>query len=248
MTYISGNHTLRFGAEAKRHSFNTALPEEQATEFEKYDNFTQFLRGVATEADTQFGVTEKQFRFRDLGFYFADDWKVSRKLTLNFGVRWEWFGWPEEKNGYIGNFDPSLITNPDNPLSGFIVPSNAGLTGFTAVDTAIQATARASTKSTMNSQDLNNFAPRIGFAFTPFDNNRLVLRGGYGIFYDRPSAAFINTVFSNYPHLREVEVTFPAGNVPLTSAWSQQDPNFPFNQYLPNQNCSHWRRKRHVSG
>ena len=69
MTLLSGDHTLRIGAEAKRHNFNTALPEEQATEFEKYDNFTQFLRGVATEADTQFGVTEKQFRFRDLGFY-----------------------------------------------------------------------------------------------------------------------------------------------------------------------------------
>ncbi|HUS09409.1 MAG TPA: hypothetical protein VMZ30_03000, partial [Pyrinomonadaceae bacterium] len=234
MTFITGDHTLRIGAEAKRHSFNTALPEEQATEFEKYDNFTQLLRGVATEADTQFGVTEKQFRFRDLGFYFADDWKLNRKLALNIGLRWEWFGWPEEKNGYIGNFDPSLATDPDNPLSGFIVPSNAGLTGFSAVDTSIQATARAATKSTLNSQDLNNFAPRIGFAYTPFGNNRLVLRGGYGIFYDRPSAAFINTIFSNYPHLREEEVTFPASNVPLVSAWSQQDPNFPFSQYLPN--------------
>ena len=234
VTFLKGNHTFRFGGEAKRHAFNTALPEEQATEFEKYDSFTQLLRGVATEADTQFGVTEKQFRFRDLGFYFADDWKINRKLTLNLGLRWEWFGWPEEKNGFIGNFDPSLVTNPDNPLSGFIVPSNAGLTGFTAVDTAIQATTKAGTKSTIHRQDLNNFAPRFGFAWTPLNSNRLVVRGGYGIFYDRPSAAFINTVFSNYPHLREIEVTFPASNVPLTTAWSQQDPNFPFNQFLPN--------------
>ena len=234
MTYITGNHSFRFGVEAKSHRFNTALPEEQATEFEKYDNFTQFLRGVATEADTQFGITEKQFRFRDMGFYVADDWKVNRKLTMNVGLRWEWFGWPEEKNGFVGNFDPSLVTNPNNPLTGFVVPSHAATTGFTAVDTAIAATRRADTKSTMHSQDLNNFAPRFGFAWTPFDNNRLVIRGGYGIFYDRPSAAFINTVFSNYPHLREEEVTFPGSNVPLTTAWSQQDPNFPFNQYLPN--------------
>jgi hypothetical protein len=234
ITYIRGDHTMRFGIEAKRHSFNTALPEEQATEFEKYDNFTQFLRGVASEADTQFGVTEKRFRFRDLGAYFADDWKVNRRLTVNVGMRWEWFGWPEEANGLIGNFDPSLVTDFDNPITGFIVPSNAGLTGFAAVDTAIQATARASTRSTIKQQDLDNFAPRFGFALTPFDNNRLVIRGGYGIFYDRPSAAFINTVFSNYPHLREQEVTFPNNNVPLTTAWSQQDPNFPFSQYLPN--------------
>ena len=63
---------------------------------------------------------------------------------------------------------------------------------------------------------------------------KMVVRGGYGIFYDRPSAAFINTVFSNYPFLREQEVTFPASAVPLNGAWSQQDPTFPFNQYLPN--------------
>jgi hypothetical protein len=47
------SHFLRLGAEFKRHGFDSALPEEQATEFEKYDNFTQFLRGVATEADTR---------------------------------------------------------------------------------------------------------------------------------------------------------------------------------------------------
>jgi hypothetical protein len=234
MTAILGNHTLRFGAEFKRHSYDTSLPEEQATEFEKYDNFTQFLRGVATEADTQFGITEKQFRFRDLSAYVAEDWKLHRKLTLNLGMRWEWFGWPEEVNGRIGNFDPALVTNPNDPRSGFIVASNARPTGFASVDSAIAATTAASTKHTLNGQDLNNFAPRIGFAYSPLGSSRMVVRGGYGIFYDRPSAAFINTIFSNYPFLREVEVTFPGSAVPLTTAFSQQDPNFPFNNYLPN--------------
>jgi hypothetical protein len=234
LTYIRGNHTFRFGGEFKRHRYNTALPEEQATEFEKYDNFTQFLRGVATEADTQFGVTEKSFRFRDLSGFIADDWRVNRKLTLNLGLRYEWFGWPEEAQGRIGNFDPSLVADFNNPLSGFLVPSNVRTTGFNAVDAAIMATARTPTKHTLNGQDLNNFAPRFGFAYSPLESSKLVIRGGYGVFFDRPSAAFINTVFSNYPFLREAEVTFPAGNVPLVAAFSRQDPNFAFNQYLPN--------------
>jgi hypothetical protein len=234
LTYITGRQTFRFGGEFKRNAFDSALPEEQATEFEKFDSFTQILRGVGTEGDTQFGITEKRFRFRDVSAYVADDFKVNPKLTLNLGVRWEWFGWPEEKNGFIGNFDPALVTNFNNPLSGFLIPSNVDSTGFTAVDQAVAATGRADTRHTLNGQDLNNFAPRFGFAFNPFSSNKLVVRGGYGIFYDRPSASFINTIFSNYPFLREVEVTFPGSNVPLTSAWSQQDPNFPFNQYLPN--------------
>jgi hypothetical protein len=234
LSYISGKHFVRFGAEFKHHRFNSALPEEQATEFEKFDNFTQFLRGVGTEGDTQFGITEKRFRFRDWSAFVADDFKISPKLTLNLGLRWEWFGWPEERDGRIGNFDPSLVTNFDNPLNGFLVPNNAKSTGFVAVDTAVAATTKASNRHTLNGQDLNNFAPRFGFALMPFSNSRLVVRGGYGIFFDRPSAAFINTVFSNYPFLREVEVTYPASQVPFTTAWSQQDPNFPFNQYLPN--------------
>ena len=231
---VAGKHFLRFGTEFKMHRFNSALPEEQATEFEKFDNFTQLLRGVATEGDTQFGITEKRFRFRDRSAFVADDFKINPKLTLNLGMRWEWFGWPEERDGRIGNFDPSLVTNFDNPLPGFLVPSNATNTGFAAVDAAVAATTKVSNKHTLNGQDLNNIAPRVGFAFTPLADSRLVLRGGYGIFFDRPSAAFINTVFSNYPFLREVEVTFPGGQVPFTTAWSQQDPNFPFNRYLPN--------------
>ena len=61
-----------------------------------------------------------------------------------------------------------------------------------------------------------------------------VVRGGYGIFFDRPSAAFINTIFCNYPFLREVEVTAPNRAVPIDTAFSQQDPTYPFNLYLPN--------------
>ena len=119
------------------------------------------------------------------------------------------------EDGFIGNFDPTLVTNFDNPLSGFLVPSKVDKTGFVAIDPAVAATTKADTKHTLNGQDLNNFAPRFGFAYTPLSSNRLVIRGGYGIFFDRPSAAFINTIFSNYPFLREEEVTFPASQVPI---------------------------------
>ena len=61
VTWIRDNHTFRFGGDLKRHRYDSSLPEEQATEFEKFDSFTQLLTGNATEADTQFGVTEKSF-------------------------------------------------------------------------------------------------------------------------------------------------------------------------------------------
>lgn len=241
VNWIFGDHNIKFGGEYKRHQYDTNLPEEQATEFEKFDSFTQLLTGNATEADTQYGITDKSFRFQDYGFYVSDNWKINRKLSLNLGLRYELFMWPTEKDGRIGNFDlepylPCFTTSGtnalcDNPTAGFIVPSNVNMTGISIVDTAIGATQKVGNKHTLNGQDYNNFAPRVGLAYSV--NDKLVFRGGYGLFYDRPSAAFINTVFSNYPFLREVEITVPSGNVAIASAFSGVPTNVPLNQWLP---------------
>ncbi|MEQ1764581.1 MAG: TonB-dependent receptor [Pyrinomonadaceae bacterium] len=236
------NHNFKFGGEYKRHQFDTNLPEEQATEFEKFDSFTQLLTGNATEADTQYGITDKSFRFQDYGFYITDNWKLNRKLSLNLGLRYELFMWPTEKNGRIGNFDlePYLPcftqtggTNAlcDNPSPGFIIPNNVSSTGVQIVDAAVGVTQQANNGHTLNGQDYNNFAPRIGLAYSI--NDKLVVRGGYGLFYDRPSASFINTVFSNYPFLREVEITVPSGNVSIPTAFSGVPTNVPLNEWLP---------------
>ncbi len=242
VNWIRGNHNIKFGGEYKRHQYDTNLPEEQATEFEKFDSFTQLLTGNATEADTQYGVTEKSFRFQDYGFYITDDWRINRKLTLNLGLRYELFMYPTEKDGRIGNFDlepflpcfaPTGGSNAlcDNPAGSFIIPNNVKLTGNAVVDGAINATQVVDNGHTLNGQDYNNFAPRIGLAYQV--NEKMVFRGGYGLFYDRPSAAFINTVFSNYPFLREVEITVPNGNVPIATAFSGVPTNIPLNEWLP---------------
>ncbi len=66
VTWIGGAHTLRFGGDFKSHRYDSSLPEEQATEFEKFDSITQLVTGNATEADTQFGITEKIFPLQGL--------------------------------------------------------------------------------------------------------------------------------------------------------------------------------------
>jgi outer membrane receptor protein involved in Fe transport len=224
VTMVRGNHSVKFGAEFKLHDVKTNLPEEQATEFEKIENWQHFLLGLTPEADTQFGITEKNFTSRDVGLFLTDDWRVNRDLTVNLGVRWDWYGWPEEKRGYFGNFILPLVQSPDNPFSGIVVPANAENTGISSIDPALAQLPRAATNSTLSGQDLNNVAPRVGFAWTPGGSNRWAVRGGYGMFYDRPSAAFMNTVFSNYPHLREVEITAPSRRVDIRNAFSSYLP------------------------
>ncbi|MGH9661715.1 MAG: carboxypeptidase regulatory-like domain-containing protein, partial [Bryobacteraceae bacterium] len=95
-SYFRGRHSLRIGGEFKRHRYDTDLPEEQEVEFEKFSSFDQLLRGLTQEADTQFGITQKSFRMADLSWFVADDWKITPRLIVNIGVRWDWFGWPTE--------------------------------------------------------------------------------------------------------------------------------------------------------
>ncbi|MFN0141487.1 MAG: carboxypeptidase regulatory-like domain-containing protein [Pyrinomonadaceae bacterium] len=236
LTYVREPHTFRFGVEYKRNAFDTNLPEEQGVEFEKFDNFEQLMLGYVVEADTAFGSTDKRFRFNDLSFYATDEWRVGNKLTVSMGLRWDWFGRPYEKNGQFSNFDPSLLTNPDNLLQGFILPSNAGNTGVAPTDATLPTLNRSGNKHTLNGQDLNNFAPRVGFRFSPFESGKTILSGGYGIFYDRPSASFINTVYSNYPYLREIEESLEVAapfSRPFNLLFSGQSASTPFSALLP---------------
>jgi hypothetical protein len=231
-SWIKGTHHLKFGGEFKRHYYDTNLPEQQGTDF-KFDSIFQFVIGKATEATTRFGVTDKHFEMQDMGFYVADDWKLTPKLTLNLGIRWDRFGAPEERDGRIANFDFALLKDPENPLSAIVVSSNAQETGLTAIDQSLAMTARSATRSTLRGNDLNNFAPRFGFAYNPWDQKNVVIRGGYGIFYDRPSAAFINTIYKNFPFMHQIKVGAPSGMVPIDQAFSLSDPQYTFSSYLP---------------
>jgi hypothetical protein len=98
-------------------------------------------------------------------FYAQDDWRLTNRLTLNLGVRWEAEFPRYEVDNRMNSFDPLAI----NPVSG-----TPGVVTFAGLD----GTPRRAFKS-----DLNNFGPRVGFAYQLTDSGRTVLRGGTGIFY-----------------------------------------------------------------
>ncbi|QHN02880.1 TonB-dependent receptor [Granulicella sp. WH15] len=101
--------------------------------------------------------------------YAQDDWKVSPKLTLNLGLRWEYGSPYSEQNNYISNFDPDtqtvLTTSPGAVSGSGITPfSGSGVYGHTLMN-----------------PDLNDFAPRVGFAYAATPST--VIRGGFGMSY-----------------------------------------------------------------
>jgi hypothetical protein len=134
------------------------------------------------------------YRANEVAFYGQDDWRVNSRLTVNLGLRWEYFGPPHnfqpniDSNVYFGTGEtplacPGAATSQCNPF----FPANSTYYSFEA-----GGTFQVRNTSIWN-KDLNNFGPRVGFAYDVLGNQKLVLRAGWGAFYDR----IYNNVFEN---------------------------------------------------
>ena len=135
------------------------------------------------------GLTETNIRVFELSAFVQDDIKVTPRFTLNLGLRWELDQYPVENNGNLSNFWPSLanaapppfVTAPGGPgetLAGVVVPST--YTGVVPTGVFQSPLPYAEQKGA----PWDNFAPRIGFAWQPTSNGRLVVRAGAGYFYN----------------------------------------------------------------
>jgi hypothetical protein len=145
--------------------------------------------GTTTSAAALGGQWPHYYRVNDFDAYIQDDWKVNSRLTVNMGLRWEYDGLATEVNGAYSAIWPSLIQAAGIPgnasatgsLNGFVVPSNfPGPVPPGVIVNGHQI-------PTQNSPPLDNFAPRLGFAWQPLASNRWVVRAGAGYFYDRAS-------------------------------------------------------------
>lgn len=174
---VRGNHGLKFGGEYRReHNDNNlnggSRPLYSFVGLFNLANDAPIFYQINADPETG-GIAnaERHFRSGSYGLFFQDDWKVRPNLTLNMGLRYEYFGVLKELNNQVSNF----VFGPGGGLAG----------------------SRVEPTSQLYNPDRNNFAPRIGFAYSPrrFDlQEKLVFRGGFGIAYNRiPEIVFSNT-------------------------------------------------------
>ncbi len=194
-----GKHSIRFGAELRDYEFNIT-GGLFARGFVNFLTFREFLISPTTAAGFGNGITERNLRTTDYNFFVQDDWKFSNKLTLNLGLRYELDLPPYDTEGRISTFDASLYRprqllmangNPAGPPVGGIVQAGNPIAQYDLAEIPNVG------KRVLYSIDPNNFAPRLGFAYSPFKEHRIVVRGGYGIFYSRLSfQSLIGNVFT----------------------------------------------------
>lgn len=188
VTWSRGKHNLKAGADIRRHRADAFLGTRLNNSYTfsgqfSGDGFTDFLLGNMSSSSVALAENETgRFRRSMMAFYVLDDWKVSPKLTLNLGIRYEYGQIPRELGGLTPQFDPALaggqgglrFPKQNKNAEPFYKNVRPDL-GFGYLD-----------RETLFTPDKNNFAPRFGFAYRPFGGNRTVVRGGYGIFYSSP--------------------------------------------------------------
>ena len=184
LTWVHGNHSFKFGTDIRSEEFTIFQPaaprgtldfgpgltDDPANPFSGGSGFASFLVGLSDGGSIN-NLHNIDYHHQVYAFYGQDDWRVTPKLTLNLGLRYELFTTIKERNNELGTFDLST--------GRLIVPKgvNAQLTPQLAAIFPVEATGTPG----LISPDTNNFAPRIGLAYQA--TNKMVVRAGYGIFY-----------------------------------------------------------------
>ncbi len=232
LTWSRGAHTLRVGGLI---SFEAKNENSQGASTPGSFSFTgnttgnavaDFLLGRArsyTEDQTDVTVHE---RYRAFEWYAQDTWKVRRNLTIDLGVRHSIFGNPYDKNNILISFLPQLFDpakavtlNPAaGALNGTIIPGSGDR--FNGI---IFARDNSPYGKYVQSSTYNTIGPRIGFAWDPFNDSKMAVRGGFGVYYDRSLIGIVEQNGFADPKANQrvsIDNTFlsnPTGGAPNTS-------------------------------
>lgn len=215
LTWIKGRHALKFGGDIVRNSAQDGFTANRGNPRGAMtysgtgpDALTRFLLGMAPNSVSYVQALRPPMDVYNWehGYFGQDEWRVTPRLTLNLGLRYEVITPFVERNDLIVNFDPTF-KGTNGKLGRFIVPSNSAMSridprmvayGAVTADTAGVGRGLVQT-------DRNNFAPRLGLAWRLTDKS--VIRGGFGSFYTTSAAQGIRDAMASAPFNQGITFT-----------------------------------------
>ena len=221
LIWTRGTHNLTVGGDFRRQEFNPFSQPNARGAFaftgsltSQYTNgvaglgtgfdLADFLLGYPDTYSLSTGQPDRYFRTSWYDAYLTDDWRISAKLSLNAGVRWDYAAPVTERYGRLVNLDIAGFYSAVTPICGASIdscPAGAGpLSGVNYGGSLIQP-------------DKHAIAPRIGFALRPWAKRSTVIRGGYGIYYN---TSVYSAIASQMAQQSPLSRTFTLSNNPAS--------------------------------
>ena len=229
-TATVGNHTLHAGITVQQ-MLKTENGGGGNPSFQ-FNTWGDFLLGnvVLYKQGSRDIVPDLQFWNTEA--YIQDDWKAARKLNVNLGLRWTRFPSPGDVNNTLTNFDPTVYKATEAPLldgsgnfvagqaftsanyaNGMIFPKGSACTAAQAITSQVTCSPYG---SVVNPNNNWNFGPRVGLAYDVYGDGKTVLRGGFGIFFDRTlDGIWEQNAFSDPPLVQTTTISNTSFDNPL---------------------------------
>jgi hypothetical protein len=241
VSYTMGKHALKFGVSYNRYTKNQKLflnaEGTYAFSGATGDSFMDMLLGLSSSYSESQAAPIRHYVNQTPSVYAMDTWKVTPRLSLQLGLRYDALPFAWERSNQVANFDPATYLTGQAPtwlLNGSMDPNGPGfqtVNGGQFYLNGVHLAGQNGTPAGLVKTDYNTLQPRVGFSEDLFGNGKTVLRGGFGTFYERlqgndiydvaTAAPFANTPSANTVYLSDPHISYVTGAAAATPLFAQ---------------------------
>ncbi len=243
LSWTHGNHALKFGFGYMRNDKNQQQQADTQGDYTfnqsgySFDAYANFLLGFASSYQQLNEQSIFHWVNNTYSMYAQDNWKVLPRLTLNLGVRWDLMPHVYEKNNRTSNFIPGDFTAAEtqspSPVNGSLDPTGPGFRQPAGAPVpfylnGVQLAGVDGFPRGIVKNSYGTVGPRVGFAYDLFGNGKTVIRGGFGMFFERVQGNDIYGTDTNPPNAYQPNVSSIYFSNPNTSNITGQTSAAPF--------------------